>query len=106
MRLAIPAKVRLMVTLTYLTSGANFHVMEDLYRISHSTISKIIPEAIFFVPFVLMYRQLTELYPPLPRYAMPSGTVYPPTTLSAQSRQKSGRKKPKDLRSNGTIPGV
>jgi hypothetical protein len=44
MRQAIPAKVRLMVTLTYLTSGANFHVIEDLYRISNSTISKIIPE--------------------------------------------------------------
>lgn len=44
MRLCIPAKVRLMLTLTYLTSGANFHVIEDLYRISHSTISKIVPE--------------------------------------------------------------
>lgn len=44
MRQAIPAKIRLMVTLTYLTSGANFHVMEDLYRIAHSTISKIVPE--------------------------------------------------------------
>jgi hypothetical protein len=44
MRQAVPAKIRLMVTLTYLTSGANFHVMEDLYRISYSTISKIVPE--------------------------------------------------------------
>jgi hypothetical protein len=44
MRQAIPAKIRLMLTLTYLTSGANFRVIEDLYRISHSTISKIVPE--------------------------------------------------------------
>ncbi len=33
-----------MVTLRYLTSGSNFQVLEDIFRISNSTISLIIPE--------------------------------------------------------------
>jgi hypothetical protein len=44
MRCAIPAKVRLMVALRYLTSGGNFRVLEDIFRIHHTTIGKIIPE--------------------------------------------------------------
>jgi len=44
MRKAIPAKIRLMVTLRYLTSGASFRVLEDIFRIDYTTISKIVPE--------------------------------------------------------------
>lgn len=43
-RKSIGPEKRLMVTLRYLTSGANFHVLEDIFRIHHSTISKIVPE--------------------------------------------------------------
>ena len=44
MRPAIPAKVRLMVTLRYLTSGANFKVLEDIFRIHRTSITMIVPE--------------------------------------------------------------
>ncbi len=43
-RPAVPAKLRLMVTLRYLTSGSNFHVLEDIFRISSKTIRQIVPE--------------------------------------------------------------
>lgn len=43
-RKSIGPEKRLMVTIRYLTSGANFHVLEDIFRIHHSTISKIVPE--------------------------------------------------------------
>ena len=44
MRQAVPAKVRLMITLRYLTSGANYRVLEDIFRVDSTTIGKIIPE--------------------------------------------------------------
>lgn len=44
MRKAIPAKTRLMITLMYLSSGANFRVLETMYRISNQTVSKIVHE--------------------------------------------------------------
>ncbi len=44
MRQAIPAKLRLMVGLRYLTSGSNFGTLEDIFRISKVTISLIVPE--------------------------------------------------------------
>ncbi len=44
MRAAVPAKVRLMITLRYLTSGANYRVLEDIFRVDFTTISKIIPD--------------------------------------------------------------
>ena len=43
MRTAIPARLRLQVTLRYLTSGANYSVIEELFRIPKSTLSGIIP---------------------------------------------------------------
>lgn len=44
LRQPISAKIRLQVCLRYLASGANFSVLEDIFRISKVTISKIIPE--------------------------------------------------------------
>ncbi len=43
-RKAIPAKMRLQVTLRYFASGASYRVLEELFRIPYPTISKIIPE--------------------------------------------------------------
>ncbi len=43
----IPAKLfqpSLLATLRYLSSGAHFQVLEDIFRISNSTLSKMIPE--------------------------------------------------------------
>ena len=44
MRPAIPASIRLQVTLRYIASGANFGVLEDIFRIPKSTLSSMIPE--------------------------------------------------------------
>ncbi len=44
MRRAIPAKIRLQVTLQYLSGPASFTVLEDIFRIPKPTLSKIIPE--------------------------------------------------------------
>jgi len=44
MRKAIPAKMRLQVTLRYFSSGANYRVLEELFRIPYSTISVIVKE--------------------------------------------------------------
>ena len=44
MRKAIPPKIRLQITLRYLTSGANFRIMEEIFRVANPTISKIVSE--------------------------------------------------------------
>ncbi len=44
MRMAIPAKMRLQVTLRYFASGASYRVLEELFRIPEPTISKIVSE--------------------------------------------------------------
>jgi hypothetical protein len=44
MRQAIPACIRLQVTLRYLASGANFGVLEDIFRVPKSTLSTMIPD--------------------------------------------------------------
>ena len=44
MRMSISPKIRLQLTLRYLTSGANFCVLEELFRVSKASISLIIPE--------------------------------------------------------------
>jgi hypothetical protein len=44
MRQAIPACIRLQVTLRYLASGANFGVLEDIFRVPKSTLSTLIPD--------------------------------------------------------------
>ncbi len=44
MRSTISPKVRLQITLRYLASGANFGVLQELFRVGKSTISGIIPE--------------------------------------------------------------
>ena len=44
MRQAIPARIRLQVTLRYLSSGANYTVLEDIFRIPKSTLSTLIPD--------------------------------------------------------------
>ena len=43
MRMAIPARIRLQVTLRYLTSGCNYTVLEDIFRLPRSTLSTLIP---------------------------------------------------------------
>jgi hypothetical protein len=43
MRKAIPAIIRLQVCLRYLTSGCNYSVLEDIFRIPRSTLSSLIP---------------------------------------------------------------
>ncbi len=43
MRPAIPAKIRLLVTLRYLSGPASFGVLEDIFRIPKTTLSRIIP---------------------------------------------------------------
>ena len=40
----IPAKIRLLATLRYLSSGANFAILEEVFRIDRTTFSKMIPE--------------------------------------------------------------
>ena len=44
MREPISAKLRLQVTLRYLSSGASFSLLEDIFRIPKNTLSKIIPD--------------------------------------------------------------
>ncbi|GBP81676.1 Putative nuclease HARBI1 [Eumeta japonica] len=44
MRNAIPAKVKLEVTLRYLATGDSLHTLEALYRVGRSTISIFLPE--------------------------------------------------------------
>ena len=44
MRKAISPRHRLMVTLRYFTSGMDFRALEEISRIAHNTLSKIIPE--------------------------------------------------------------
>ena len=44
MRNAIPAKLRLQVTLRYLSGPASFSVLEDIFRIPKPTLSNIIPQ--------------------------------------------------------------
>lgn len=44
MRNAIPAKVKLEVTLRYLATGDSLHTLEALYRVGRSTISIFVPE--------------------------------------------------------------
>jgi hypothetical protein len=43
MRFAITPKTRLQITLRYLSSGANYRVLEELFRVPHQTISYIVP---------------------------------------------------------------
>ena len=43
MRPAIPAKIRLLVTLRYLSGPASFGILEDIFRIPKTTLSRIIP---------------------------------------------------------------
>lgn len=43
-RKAIPAKVRLTITLRYLATGDNFRSLHYLFKISHQLISKIVHE--------------------------------------------------------------
>ena len=44
MRDAITPRLRLQVTLRYLSGPASFRVLEDIFRIPKSTLSKLIPE--------------------------------------------------------------
>jgi hypothetical protein len=44
MRTTISARKWLMITLRYLTSGGNFHLLEEVFRISVASISLIVPE--------------------------------------------------------------
>jgi hypothetical protein len=46
LRQAVPARVRLMITVRYLASGASYRVLEDIFRVSYSTISLIVPEVV------------------------------------------------------------
>ena len=44
MRNAISPRLRLQITLRYLSGPASFSVLEDIFRVPKSTLSKIIPE--------------------------------------------------------------
>lgn len=44
MREAIPAKIKLEITLDFLSSGVNYRKLSHMYRVSRSTISRFIPE--------------------------------------------------------------
>jgi len=44
LRNAIPARLRLQLTLRYLSGPASFSVLEDIFRIPKPTLSKIIPD--------------------------------------------------------------
>lgn len=44
MRRAVPARHRLMYTLRYLASGANFFLLSELFRISEELIARDIPK--------------------------------------------------------------
>lgn len=44
MRDALPAKIKLEITLTYLATGMSFRSLSHLYRVSKPSISKLIPE--------------------------------------------------------------
>ena len=41
---AVPAKTRLQITLRYLATGSSFGMLEEVFRVSRSTISRIIPD--------------------------------------------------------------
>jgi hypothetical protein len=44
MRPSIPARLRLQATLRYLAGATSFGVLEDIFRIPKSTLSRMIPE--------------------------------------------------------------
>ena len=44
MRRAVPARHRLMYTLRYLASGANFYLLSELFRVSEELIANDIPK--------------------------------------------------------------
>ncbi len=46
LRMAVPAKVKLQVTLSYLANGSSFKTLAREYRLPHSTISLILPEVL------------------------------------------------------------
>jgi hypothetical protein len=56
-RLAISVKVRLQITLRFLSSGSNFAVLEDLFKVSRKTIAKIIPDVCLAI-----WEELAESY--------------------------------------------
>lgn len=55
MREAIPAKVKLEITLDFLSSGINYRKLSHFYRVSRSSICKLIPEVC-----VEIYKALKE----------------------------------------------
>lgn len=46
MRAAVPAKIKLQITLRYLATGDSFPSLESSFRVSKSTISKFLPEVL------------------------------------------------------------
>lgn len=44
MRIAIPTKIRLVITLRYLATGDSYQSLHFLFKVSHQVISLIIPE--------------------------------------------------------------
>lgn len=46
MRVAIPAKVKLQVTLCFLATGASYRFLQSFFRVSEPAISKFIPEVL------------------------------------------------------------
>ena len=60
MRRAIPAHHRLMYTLRYLASGANFFLLSELFRVSEQLIADDIPRvrALFLLCFIFDLRKL------------------------------------------------
>nr|CAI5850804.1 unnamed protein product [Callosobruchus analis] len=44
MRPAIPARINLQITLSYLASGNSYRTLQRLFRVSRAAISKFVPE--------------------------------------------------------------
>ena len=65
LRTSISAERRLMVTLRYLASGADFKVLADVFRIAPNTIAKIVPEVTQSCTFLitLTWDQKNMSYP-------------------------------------------
>lgn len=54
MRMALPAKIKLQITLRYLATGDSFSSLQYLYRVPKCTISKFVPEVCEAIFEVLM----------------------------------------------------
>lgn len=54
MRMAIPARVKLEVTLRFLASGDSFHSLAYLFRVPISSISKFLPDVLVAIKDTLL----------------------------------------------------